>query len=439
MMSTDNLADGAELRDQQIHNTQMISENTEDENPSRYNLRSRENIDAPLRFQEDKRYSKNDRIERLKRQRSGKKSLITTKIKQIYGIIEGHGSRTKLKFLHEKLIEAQKDMLDLHEQLMEEIDTVDDLFSDDWLVEVNAAVDDCSSEVNEYLVSRMDDPPSEAISKTSWVEQYLEKSDDKEDPGELSILANQLNQLAITTDIHHPKRASFKQPPELKHPGLQHYMYAEEQRQKDVFQIDKNVYKDDLPATATPFQTARNKVKSERQSFLNPDIHQQRKVSSAPLLDEYHPIYEDVEVSVDAWIDSLDVYEKERAMEAKSMDKLSISWLMQQNLPRIQIPIFDGSPTKWLEFVVKFKDLVHDLQFISNTQKMTYLLQHLEGESKRAVQCFSNDKIGYILALKRLKYMFGQKPRICQAYIQKMTRGKQIGNDDNKRLIRDVT
>jgi len=222
MMSTDNLADGAELRDQQIHNTQMISENIEDENPSRYNLRSRENINAPLRFQEDKRYSKNDRIERLKRQRSGNKSLSTTKIKQIYGIIEGHGSRTKLKFLHEKLIEAQKDMLDLHEQLMEEIDTVDDLFSDDWLVEVNAAVDDCSSEVNEYLVSRMDDPPSEAISKTSWVEQYLEKSDDKEDPGELSILANQLNQLAITTDIHHPKRASFKQPPELKHPGLQH-------------------------------------------------------------------------------------------------------------------------------------------------------------------------------------------------------------------------
>ena len=29
------------------------------------------------------------------------------------------------------------------------------------------------------------------------------------------------------------------------------------------------------------------------------------------------------------------------------------------------------------------KDLVHDLQFLTNTQRMTYFLQHLEGEGKR--------------------------------------------------------
>ena len=79
---------------------------------------------------------------------------------------------------------------------------------------------------------------------------------------------------------------------------------------------------------------------------------------------------------------------------------------------------------------MKFKDLVHDQQFLTNTQRMTYLLQHLESEAKRAVQCFSYDKVGYIMALKRLKYMFAQKSQICQVYRQKMTRGKQIGNDD---------
>ena len=105
------------------------------------------------------------------------------------------------------------------------------------------------------------------------------------------------------------------------------------------------------------------------------------------------------------------------------------------NLPRIQVPVYDGSPTKWLEFVVKFKDLVHDLQFLTNTQRMTYLLPNLEGEAKRAVQCFSNDKVRYIMTLKRLKYMFVQKPQICQAYIQKMIREKQIGNGNNKTLM----
>ena len=78
--------------------------------------------------------------------------------------------------------------------------------------------------------------------------------------------------------------------------------------------------------------------------------------------------------------------------------------------------VFDGSPIKWLEFVVKFKDLVYDLQFLTNMQRKTYLLQHLEGKAKRAVQCFSNDKVGYIMAVNRLKYFFCQKPQICQAY-----------------------
>ena len=110
-------------------------------------------------------------------------------------------------------------------------------------------------------------------------------------------------------------------------------------------------------------------------------------------------------------------------------------WLLQQNLPRIEVPVFDGSPIKWSEFDVKFKNLVHDLQFLTNIQRMTSLLQHLEGEAKRAVQYFSNDKVGYIMAHKRLKYMFGQKPWICQAIVQKMIRGKQIENNDNKTLM----
>ena len=33
---------------------------------------------------------------------------------------------------------------------------------------------------------------------------------------------------------------------------------------------------------------------------------------------------------------------------------------------------------------------------------MIYLLQHLEGEAMRTVQYFSNDKMGYTMALKGL-------------------------------------
>ena len=83
------------------------------------------------------------------------------------------------------------------------------------------------------------------------------------------------------------------------------------------------------------------------------------------------------------------------------------------------------------------------------THRMTYLLQHLEGEAMRAVQCFSNDKMRYIMALKRLKYilctyiytyMYNIYTYVIYiiyiyAYIKKMIRGKQIGNDDNETLV----
>ena len=50
-------------------------------------------------------------------------------------LIEEHGSRTKLKFLHGKL------------QVMEELPLDYPLFNEDWIAEVNIAEDECSSEV----------------------------------------------------------------------------------------------------------------------------------------------------------------------------------------------------------------------------------------------------------------------------------------------------
>ena len=64
-------------------------------------------------------------------------------------------------------------------------------------------------------------------------------------------------------------------------------------------------------------------------------------------------------------------------------------------------------PLKWVEFVIKFKELVHGQVYLAVNQRFIFLMQHVEGETKRAIQVFSTNKNGYILALKRLKYMFG--------------------------------
>ena len=72
--------------------------------------------------------------------------------------------------------------------------------------------------------------------------------------------------------------------------------------------------------------------------------------------------------------------------------------MVQQALPRIQIPFFDGYPSIWVEFIVKFQDLLHQQKYLTNIQRITFILQHLHGEAKRSVEGFTNDKAGYIAA-----------------------------------------
>ena len=87
------------------------------------------------------------------------------KFNQVNKFIKERGSRSKLKSLRRKLLEAQCEVTDLHELLMEELAPDDFLFNDDWIAEV----DECINEVNEYLLSKANDPPSDVMSNTAWV------------------------------------------------------------------------------------------------------------------------------------------------------------------------------------------------------------------------------------------------------------------------------
>ena len=53
----------------------------------------------------------------------------------------------------------------------------------------------------------------------------------------------------------------------------------------------------------------------------------------------------------------------------------------------------------------------------------------------KAIQVFSTNRNGYILALKRLNDMLEQKSQISQAYISKLTREKSTSNDDDNVLL----
>ena len=136
---------------------------------------------------------------------------------------------------------------------------------------------------------------------------------------------------------------------------------------------------------------------------------------------------------VDAWIDALDGNHPVRppigGVNPMGQD-VAVAFLVQQQLPRMEIPKFSGVATAWVDFITKFRDLVHNQPCLSDKQRSFHLLQHLEGSPKRAVKQFPSDTMGYVAALKRLKYLFGRRSKIVEATLKKITHGKPIENHD---------
>ena len=139
--------------------------------------------------------------------------------------------------------------------------------------------------------------------------------------------------------------------------------------------------------------------------------------------------------SVDSWIEELNPSGDTRVFMCSQTDVTLITKLAAtQSLPQIEIPTFDGSALDWLNFIVQFKEVIHDQAHLSGSQRMIYLLQVLIGEAKQAIAGLSHDWCGYVSALKRLKLLFGQKAYIVNAYIANILQHPRIEDSDTKKL-----
>ena len=68
------------------------------------------------------------------------------------------------------------------------------------------------------------------------------------------------------------------------------------------------------------------------------------------------------------------------------------------------------------------------------SRKLIYLHDFLEGEPMSAIRGFPDNWSGYVLSLKTLKFMFGQRTNIAQATLGKVIRCKQIQDEDDAGL-----
>ena len=139
---------------------------------------------------------------------------------------------------------------------------------------------------------------------------------------------------------------------------------------------------------------------------------------------------------VDSWIDDLDPAAsntKHSWMQGGVSAEAMMGWMVQQHLPQVELPSFSGSPGEWVNFITKFRDVVHIQGYLNDGQRMRFLLQQLNGEAEKAVKGFANDATGYVLALKKLKKLFGQRSMVARAVLTKVTKGKPV-DDDAKQI-----
>ena len=92
------------------------------------------------------------------------------------------------------------------------------------------------------------------------------------------------------------------------------------------------------------------------------------------------------------------------------------SIVTKSNLPPSDVVTFSGNPCEYVRSRARFDETV-GVQNISETQKMSHLLQFLDGQARSAVVAFEGVPDGLLWALKMLQQRFGQPHIVTKACV----------------------
>ena len=105
-----------------------------------------------------------------------------------------------------------------------------------------------------------------------------------------------------------------------------------------------------------------------------------------------------------------------------------------KDIPPIQSIKYDGNPLTYVEFIERFKLLIHDKPHLSNDVRMARLKKDLIGRAERVISGLGSQGTMYATALKSIKEHFGQPSAIARAYITKLVDKQKIQNHDRQSL-----
>ncbi|MBM6549414.1 DUF1759 domain-containing protein, partial [Streptococcus dysgalactiae] len=104
--------------------------------------------------------------------------------------------------------------------------------------------------------------------------------------------------------------------------------------------------------------------------------------------------------------------------------------MSRMDLPRCELPYFDGSPTQYLLFFRQFDEQIQN-RIKDNGQRLTYLYNYCTGKAKEAIKgCLLYPASeGYSRARRILCELFGQKHSIVRSILDEVTTPGLISMD----------
>ncbi|XP_028395694.1 uncharacterized protein LOC114519723 [Dendronephthya gigantea] len=132
-----------------------------------------------------------------------------------------------------------------------------------------------------------------------------------------------------------------------------------------------------------------------------------------------------------------------KLLESQDRQSHMFNQLLQQQqasinaltLPHPDLPLFDGDPTKYCDFIRSFENLI-EMKTSSPSSRLYYLVQYTTGQVQELMRsCLpKKDGEGYREARKLLSERFGQPYKIACALVDKIANGPTIKADDGAGL-----
>ncbi|XP_076661024.1 uncharacterized protein LOC143364715, partial [Halictus rubicundus] len=113
------------------------------------------------------------------------------------------------------------------------------------------------------------------------------------------------------------------------------------------------------------------------------------------------------------------------------------SKIIQVNLPKIDLPKFDGRIEHWVTFKDAFQTMIHTHTGLSNIQKLNYLKLSLSGRAEIAIGAFTISDENYEAAWKHLTEIYDNKRALVLRHAALLRDTSAMSNDSSE-SIRDL-